>query len=380
MRISALGWGTAFVAAVGLVLGRLLGWVELAALGAGAAAVVLLSLVMTLGRARYAVTLDMADNRVKIGERAVGRLEIRNAARRRSLPSRLELPVGAGLAELGVPSLAPGAAHDELFAIPTARRAVVVVGPVRSVRGDPLGIARRAVLWTRPVDLYVHPALVALGGASAGLLRDLEGQATRDLSDSDMSFHALRDYVAGDDRRYIHWRTTARRGQLMVKQFEDTRRTQTVLALATDPADYADDDEFELAVSTIASIGVQTLRDERDLEVLAGAGSLRVTTPPVLLDDCAGVEMSPSGAGVTLLGRRIVREAPQCSVAVLVTGSAPSDTDLRLGARHLPAGTRTLVVRCDLGADVSVRTQGLLTLGTLGALDDLPRLLRRVVS
>lgn len=90
--------------------------------------------------------------------------------------------------------------------------------------------------------------------------------------------------------------------------------------------------------------------------------------------------MSPSGAGVTLLGRRIVREAPQCSVAVLVTGSAPSDTDLRLGARHLPAGTRTLVVRCDLGADVSVRTQGLLTLGTLGALDDLPRLLRRVVS
>ncbi|MBT0994755.1 DUF58 domain-containing protein [Cellulomonas sp. DKR-3] len=380
MRISAVGWGTAFVAVLGLVLGRLLGWLELAALGAGLAGVLVVALLMTVGRARYAITLDMADNRVKIGERAVGRLEVRNAARRRSLPSRLELPVGAGQAELSVPSLAPEATHDELFAIPTARRAVVVVGPVRSVRGDPLGLARRSVLWTRPVDLYVHPLLVALGGASAGLLRDLEGQSTRDLSDSDMSFHALRDYVAGDDRRNIHWRTTARTGQLMVKQFEDTRRTQTVLALATDPADYADDDEFELAVSTIASIGVQTLRDERDLEVLAGPGSLRVLTPPMLLDDCSGLELSPTGAGVTLLGRRVVREAPQCSVAMLVTGSEPSDADLRLGARHLPAGTRALVVRCQTGAEVSVRTQGLLTLGTLGTLDDLPRLLRRVVS
>jgi len=374
-----VGWGSALVAVLGLVLGRLYGWVELGALAAGIVGVLAACLLMTVGRARYAVALDMADNRVKIGERAVGRIDVRNAARRRSLPSRLELPVGAGLAELAVPSLAPDATHDELFAIPTARRAVVVVGPVRSVRGDPLGVARRSVQWTRPVDLYVHPALVALGGASAGLLRDLEGESTRDLSDSDLSFHALRDYVAGDDRRYIHWRTTARRGKLMVKQFEDTRRTQTVLALATDPDDYASDDEFELAISAVASIGVQTLRDERDLAVLAGPGALRVTTPPLLLDDCSGLELDPAGADVTLLGRRVVREAPQCSVAILVTGSVPSDADLRLGTRHLPAGTRTVVVRCEDGAEVQVRTQGLLTLATLGALDDLPRLLRRAV-
>ncbi|GEL94733.1 DUF58 domain-containing protein [Cellulomonas composti] len=380
MRISPLGWGSALAALLGLVLGRVLGWAELAALGTGLLAVLVVSMLMTAGRARYGVRLDMADNRVRIGERAVGRLEITNAARRRALPSRLELPVGASVAELAVPALAPGASHDDLFAIPTARRAVVVVGPVRSVRGDPLGLARRSVLWTRPVDLYVHPDLVALGGASAGLLRDLEGQSTRDLSDSDMSFHALRDYVAGDDRRYIHWRTSARRDRLMVKQFEDTRRTHTVLALATDPRDYAGDDEFELAVSTLASIAVQTLRDERDLEVLAGPGALRVRTPALLLDDCSGLSTSSSGAGVTLLGRRVVREAPQCSVAILVTGSVPSDADLRLGTRHLPAGTRTLVVACESGAPVAVRTQGRVSLATLGTLEDLPRLLRRAVS
>ncbi|KRD44801.1 hypothetical protein ASE38_12165 [Cellulomonas sp. Root930] len=380
LRVSPVGWGVAVVAVLGLVLGRWFGWLELATVGAALTAVLVVSLLMTAGRARYAVTLDMADRRVKVGERALGRVEVRNIARRPSLPSRVELPVGSAVAEFAVPALGPDHAHDDLFAIPTARRAVIVVGPVRSVRGDPFGLVRRSVRWTRPVELFVHPLLVSLAGASSGLLRDLEGQSTRDLSDSDLSFHALRDYVAGDDRRYIHWRTTARRGSLMVKQFEDTRRTTTALALATDPRDYADDDELELAVSVLASVGVQTIREERDLVVLAGPGRLRVEAPPLLLDDCSGIVLASGGAGVTLLGRRVVREAPEASVAMLVTGSVPGDADLRLGARHVPTGTRTVVVRCERGAEVSVRTQGSLSLATIGRLDDLPRLLRRVTA
>lgn len=380
LRVSGAGWAAAVAAVVGLVLGRVLGWLELAVGGAALAGLVVVALLMTVGRERFAVDLDLADRRVRVGERAVGRLAVRNVARRRSLPARIELPVGAGAADLALPSLGPGVEHDDIFAIPTSRRAVVVVGPVRSVRGDPLGLARRRVRWTEPVELYVHPELVSLAGASAGLLRDLEGQSTRDLSDSDLSFHALRDYVAGDDRRYIHWRTTARRGALMVKQFEDTRRTQTALALSTDPRDYADDDEFELAVSTVASLGVQTLREERDLAVLVGAGRLRVETPPLLLDDCAGVQLAIGGTGMSALGRRVARDAPEASVAVLVTGSVPSAGDLRAGARHVPVGTRTVVMRCTAGEEVQVRTQGSLSLATLGTLDDLPRVLRRVVS
>ena len=380
LRVSPVGWGVALVALLALVLGRRLGWLEFAALGCALGAVLVAALLMTIGRSRYLITLDMADRRVKVGERALGRLEVRNAARRRSLPSRVELPVGAVVAEFAIPGLSPGAEHDDLFAIPTARRAVIVVGPVRSVRGDPFGLARRSVRWTRPVELFVHPLLVSLAGASAGLLRDLEGQTTRDLSDSDLSFHALRDYVAGDDRRYIHWRTTARRGGLMVKQFEDTRRTQTALALSMDPTDYADDDEFEMAVSVVASVGVQTIREEREIAVLAGPGTLRVETPPLLLDDCSALALSSSGAGAAMLGRRVAREAPEASVAMLVTGSEPSSADLRLGARHVPAGTRTVVVRCERGAEVSVRSHGTLSVATLGTLDDLPRLLRRVIA
>jgi len=379
-RISPVGWGAVIGALAGLVLGRWLGWLELAGLGAALGVAIVVSLAMTVGRDRYVVDLYLADRRVRVGERAVGRLTVRNASRRRSLPARIELPVGTGAAELPLPSLSGGEEHEDLFAIPTSRRAVVVVGPVRSVRGDPLGLARRRLRWTEPVELFVHPQIVSLTGASSGLLRDLEGQSTRDLSDSDLSFHALRDYVAGDDRRYIHWRTTARRGVLMVKQFEDTRRTQTVVALSTDPRDYADADEFELAVSTAASLGVQVLREERDLAVLAGPGRLRVETPPRLLDDCAALGLALGTAGAGDLGRRIARDAPEASVALLVAGSTPTVGQLRAGVRHVPVGTRTVVLTCALGADVEVRTQGSLTLGVLGRLDDLPRVLRRALG
>ncbi len=380
MRVSPLGWAAAVTAGAGLAVGRWLGWGEAAALGSAAAGVLVLSLVMTVGRARYAVRLELAERRVTVGERAVGGVQVGNAARRRSLPSRLELPVGGAFADLAVPSLRPGGSHEELFAVPTARRAVVVVGPVRSWRGDPLGLVRRTVRWTDPVELFVHPRVVALGGAGAGLLRDLEGQTARELSDTDLSFHALRDYVAGDDRRYIHWRTTARRGQLMVKQFEDTRRTLTAVALADADGDYAADDDLELAVAVTASLGVAAIRDERDVAVLAGPGRLRVSSPPLLLDDCSRFAVAPRGAGVHLLGRRVAREVPDASVAVLVTGALPDDAALRLGARHLPVGVRTLVVRCRPGATAAARTQGVLTVATLGALDDLPRLLRRAVT
>ncbi|MFA9277586.1 MAG: DUF58 domain-containing protein, partial [Rhodoluna sp.] len=106
---------------------------------------------------------------------------------------------------------------------------------------------------------------------STGFVRDLEGNPTRDLTDSDLSFHALREYVPGDDRRNIHWKSTAKTGQFMVRQFEQTRRSHLMIALDTEPEVFATDEEFELAVSAAASLGVRAIRDTRDLSVLVSA-------------------------------------------------------------------------------------------------------------
>lgn len=377
--VSGLGWAALLIGVAGLLVGRRYGWAELVVAGCVLLITVLVSVAMTIGRSSYAVDVDLADHYVTVGERAMGRIEVRNVGRRRLLPAHIELPVGAGAASFALPSMAAGAVHEEIYAIPTAQRAIVIVGPVRSVRADPLGVARREMRWTDPVELYVHPATVSLEGTRAGLLRDLEGQATRTISDNDMSFHALREYIPGDDRRNIHWRTSARTGTLMVRQFEDTRRTHTALAVSNEARDFADDPELELAVSTFASIGVQLIRDGLDLTALTSTTELRVRLPRLLLDDCSGIETTRAPADVDL-AQRVARAVPAASMAILVVGSVPSPTALRRSASAIPTGVRTVFIQCDPGAEVGLRTQGTLSVATLGDLADLPRLLRRLVT
>jgi uncharacterized protein (DUF58 family) len=354
--------------------------VELASAGTALLLALLCAAVLTLGRSTYAVDLDLSGRRVRVGERAVGRIAVTNTGRRRLLPAQLELAVGRGAAQFPLPALAAGAGHEEVFAVPTSRRGVVAVGPVRSLRGDPWGLVGRRIAWTDRVDLYVHPETVPLPAGGQGLLRDLEGQATRTMSDSDLSFHTLRGYVPGDDHRHIHWRSSARLGELVVRQFEDTRRSHTAVALALDPADYSGPDEIELAVSVAASLGLQSLREEQEVTVLAAGGRLRTRTPVALLDDCAALVAGADRPGTGDLTGWVARQVPQASVVVLVVGGVPTPAQLRAHAARIPVGVRTVVLACDVTATAQVRTDGALSIARVPVLADLPRVMRRVVG
>src|SRR5690606_7768590 len=101
-----------------------------------------------------------------------------------SLGTRVEVPVGEGVAAFEVGTLGAGERFEEPFVVPTTRRSVIPVGPARSVKGDPLGIARREVVSGSRIDLYVHPRTTVLPPLSAGWVRDLEGRTTNDLSTS----------------------------------------------------------------------------------------------------------------------------------------------------------------------------------------------------
>lgn len=376
--LGALGWVMAGVAVLAWWLGAHFGWYEVTVVAIVAAAALIGGIAFTVGRSRYAVALDLAQRRVVVGERAVGRIEVTNASTRPLLPAEIELPVGAALAGFPLPRLAGGETHEDVFVIPTQRRCVIVVGPVRSVRGDPLGIARREIRWTDPVELFVHPRTVALTGTSAGFLKDLEGRPTRDLSPSDVSFHALREYVVGDDRRHVHWKTTARTGQLMVRQFEETRRSHLAVALSTCPADYADDQQFELAVSVAGSLGLHAIRQERDLTVMVQGGALRGGSPTRLLDDLTRVSLAPTRQDVVALAQALADDAPEVSVAVLLFGATVAPAQMRAAALRLPREVKTIAVQCVPGATLALRRIADLTVLTVGDLADLPAAMRKV--
>lgn len=355
------------------------GWAELRVVGLTAALVLAVAVAFLVGSSPYVVRLDLAHRRVVVGERAMGRVEVTNASTRGTLPAEIELPVGAGVATFALPRLAGGASHEDLFTIPTSRRAVIAVGPVRSVRADPLGVARREVRWTDPIELFVHPRTVSLGGTSAGFFKDLEGRPTRDLSSSDISFHALREYVVGDDRRHVHWKSTARTGQLMVRQYEETRRSHLAVALSTHAADFGvDPEEFELAVSVAGSLGLHALREERDLTVLTQGGAMQTRTPGGFLDDLTRVQLSARRTDLIRLASTLANSAPGASIAALVVGSATTPTQLRAASVRLPIQVRVVALRCEPGAELSRRSIADLAVLTIGALDDLPVAMRRL--
>ena len=363
------------------IAGVALGWIELVVAAVVIAVTLALCALFLIGRTAYDVTLDLNRTRVIVGERAVGALTLANSGSRAILPSRVVLPVGAGRGVFQVKRLAAGESAEELFAIPTNKRAILEVGPVSVVRGDPLGLFERVHRRDQPVDLYVHPRTVTFAGQSLGFLRDLDGLPTTDLSPDDVSFHALRAYTPGDDLRHVHWRSTARTGDVMVRQYEETRRSHFVIGLSRGAADYRDADEFELAISVAGSLGLRALRDSRRVEVRVQGRGLPSATGKQLLDSLSGVEHSrPREGGMVELAGVISTTLAMASVAVLVCGSGVDAAQLRVACARLPFGARALAVVARTGATPSLRRIGDADVLTIGALEQLPIALRKVLA
>jgi uncharacterized protein (DUF58 family) len=378
--VSVLGWSVLAASILLWTAGQAFGWQEAKAAAIAAFVLFLIAIGFILGRSSYGVILDLARTRVAVGDSAVGSIAVSNTSTRPLLPAALELPVGSATAVFHLPRMKPQQVHEDLFTIPTARRAVIVVGPVRSVRADPLHLLRRQVMWTGPEDLFVHPKTVALAGSAAGFIRDLEGMPTTDLSSADVSFHALRDYVPGDDRRHIHWKTTARTNKLMVRQFEETRRAHLAISLSINTDEYASEQEFEMAISAAASIGRQAIREQRELNVLTQKGPLRCETGRNLLDDMTRIAGAPMRRNAVDLARTLADTVPNASVVFFVVGSNVTPAQLRSAAASVPPGVRSLAVRLQIGAAPGRANIADLTVLTLGDLADLAIVLRKAAA
>ncbi|NYF11328.1 hypothetical protein HDC94_002484 [Leifsonia sp. AK011] len=375
--VTPVGWLVLVVAAVSLGLSFAFGWQEFTYLGTVLLAAFVLGTVFLFGRASYGVDIELNPRRVVVGDRAMGRMVVTNVGQRALPPTRMELPVGAGIAEFQLPAMKPKDEQEELFAVPTNKRAVIVAGPAESVRGDQIGMLRRALKWADPVDLFVHPRTVRLAPSAAGLVRDLEGQVSKKITNNDIAFHALRPYVPGDDRRNVHWRTSARIGQLMVRQFEETRRSQLTIIHATRDDLYASDEEFELAISVTASIAAQVIRDGTQMNIVSESGVWKTPTVTSMLD--ASCRVDPVGRifpSVRAFARERTKRLANPSVVMIVGGSRMSTQDYRSVQSLFGQDTSKVAFHVELGAQAKLGSIAGLTVITVGSLEDLPSLVR----
>lgn len=142
-----------------------------------------------------------------------------------------------------------------------------------AVLEDPFGLARREVQLEAPGALLVFPRIVELDGLfseSGAHVHDGKRQLLQRPSGFDV--HSVREYERGESLRKVHWRSTARRGELMVKELEDAPRDEVAVVLdasARPVAGTPPDSAFDLQVRAAGSIlRAHTVRGRRAVLVV----------------------------------------------------------------------------------------------------------------
>ena len=371
--VTTTGWAVITLVIVGLALAVAFQWVEALACALAGVVALLLAAMRVAWRPPHVVSIRVPNERIVAGQTAVGEISVRNERARSVRSGIIELPIGTGTGEFVVPPLGAHETWDEMFLISSRHRGLINVGPARAVRSDALGLLRRVRMWDEPVLLHVHPRTVRVPFDATGFQLDVEGVATGKLSSSDVSFHALRDYEPGDDRRAVHWQSTARLGKLIVRQYEETHRSHHVIVLDTS-RDAWDHDAFETAVSVAGSLGLANLRESRPVSLTTTEGWLPSGVAMRMLDALSEVKARSFGD----LSRRVreaVAQRPGVSALTLIVGPNVTDIEAAHLARLAPIDVPVSIIR--IGAE-GVRARRDLGRGVLldcSTLDDLPRII-----
>ena len=341
--VTSFGWLVIGAAIAGFAGAILAGWAEAFALFVACLSLLIIAIILVAAPSPYRVFLRLAQERVVAGQTALGEIRVVNDTARRGGSEVIELPIGTGVAEFVIPGVSSHETWDEFFSVLTRRRGVIEIGPARTVRSDGLGLLRRVRSWDNPVTLYVHPRTVRIPFEATGFQVDVEGVVTAKLSSSDVSFHALRDYEPGDDRRAVHWQSTARLGKLIVRQYEETHRSHHLIVLDTSRSSW-DRDSFEDGVSVAASLALAGISASRTVSFAAGKTWVPATNAGAMLDALSSLPMSGRD-DITALARRAYAARPSASYVSIVAPPSVSDAEAAHLAQVTPRDVTVQVLR-----------------------------------
>jgi uncharacterized protein (DUF58 family) len=330
--------GRAFVAAgaAAAFFGLALGQRTLLSIGGVLIILPLLSMLAT-GRTRYRVRCvrQITPARVPAGQTASVSIRLDNASR---------LPTGLLLAEDTVPytlgarprfildRIEPGGTRRLSYPLQSDVRGKFPVGPLYLHVADTFGLVRLGSRAAPGGTLVVTPAITALPRtALAGTWLGEGGTRASTAAAAGEDDVVPRAYRDGDELRRVHWRSTARHGELMVRREEQRWRNRAVLFLDTRSTGHAGRgpaSSFEYAVSAAASIGVHLAREGIDGEFVTDTGAvaapgsfedvlletLAVINPSHHMDLSAGLAQIPRGSTgllVAVLGQLTPLQARQ---------------------------------------------------------------------
>ena len=376
--LTPVGWAVIAAMLAGTVAALAFGWLEGFIVAVMGLVAIVVAVASVASPSPLSVSLRMKNDRIVAGQVAVGRVRVVNESARRSGSTLVEVTIGRGSGEFLVPPISGNGTWNESFSVMTKRRGVINVGPARTVRMDGLGLLRRVRSWDDPILVHVHPPTVRFSCDATGMQMDVEGVASEKLTSSDVSFHALRDYEPGDDRRAVHWPSTARFGRLIVRQFEETHRSHHMVLLDT-RVDAWDRRSFETAVSVAASLALAGSGEARTVSMHTADEWIPTGSPMAMLDALSEMETSTRSefAGIV---RRCIMERGGISVLSIVVGAGVDDEEAARLANIAPVDVIVSVIRVVPGRARRRRksTRGVII--DCPSLEDLPMLVSRGVN
>ena len=309
--------------------------------------------VVIVARTRYRLSCSrlLDPPRVEAGLTSTVRLRLDNVSR---LPSGVLLMEDAlpyvlgGRPRFVLDRVEPNGIREVSYPVRADVRGRYRVGPLSVRLTDPFGLVELTRSFASVDDLVVTPAVyplpaVQLGGDWAG-----GGEAAaRSVAVSGSDDAATREYRHGDDLRKVHWRSTARVGELMVRREEQPYQSRATLLLDSRTVAHRGDgpgSSFEWAVSAVASVAVALTRSGFSLRVLADTGLDLVppglpATEGTVLDALAAIKASRTESLDPVTER--LRRSGVDGVLVAVLGAlAPEDAQRLSRLRH---GTATCV-------------------------------------
>ena len=270
------GWKLLVLGVIAVVGGRAFGILELHVIGATAASAVVMALAVRLVHpSRLSMVRRVSSTMVAVSEPVDVKLEIVNRAGLSSPTVRVSEQVN-GLADARF-TLAPlpgGAEAAGSYRLRPARRGLLEVGPTLIEDVDGLGLAyRRSVLGSR-TRVIVHPVVESLVSPRLPVGGDLSLPLEfrrRSLGLETQEFDVLRPYAEGDDLRHIHWRSTARLDELIVRRFQPSRPGRLTVVIDTRPPGDVDT-VLDATTSVAASIACAVLRSGDEARILTTDG------------------------------------------------------------------------------------------------------------
>lgn len=256
-------------------------WLLLLACACGGVLVVALLLRPRLGD--LAVSVSMAP-RTSVGAQIDALVEVTNTGSGWSpiLHGRHRVD-GLDDVTFRVDALPPGAMATRSFARTAGKRGIATDSSADLMTTAPLGLRLRKRTVGVPLRLIVHPAEVPVVVPPPRAGSDNTDWV---VSRCGTDVHGIREWRPGDDASQVHWRSSARRGRLVVLEREIPKAGGLALVLAAAPGD----DNWEAVVSVGAWTGAAAVRAGRDVSLVAavaGGTQMGPDDATTILDWCA---------------------------------------------------------------------------------------------